>query len=285
MRDAKGFTLIELIVAIGIAMGLLAAIYMAINATQRHSTSIERRVTAQQDVKPALELMALEIGMASYNRMSITNLWVNPTGTCSDTTTAKQIYRGIQEATANSIVVEMDISGSAGGDGNGMLGDPNEVIRYNYDTANQYITRETNCGGNQPFLGDTVASGQLRTVRVINNTLGIPVFRYFDGAGIEIARSSGWDSQYPPDRDCAGGRNQNLSMPIQVNARGSSIPQASFRGTMRYNSKRILSSEKGFMLVTAILACVILFALAILVINLSTSDLRVSSKTWAKRRP
>lgn len=185
MRDAKGFTLIELIVAIGIAMGLLAAIYMAINATQRHSTSIERRVTAQQDVKPALELMALEIGMASYNRMSITNLWVNPTGTCSDTTTATQIYRGIQEATGNSIVVEMDISGSSGGDGNGMLGDPNEVIRYNYNTANQYITRSTNCGGNQPFLGDTVVGH--KTVRVINDTLGIPVFRYFDGAGIEIA--------------------------------------------------------------------------------------------------
>ncbi len=64
---------------------------------------------------------------------------------------------------------------------------PNEVIRYNYDTANQYITRTVNCeGGAQPFLGDTVAGGRPRTVRVINDTLGIPVFRYFDGTGTEI---------------------------------------------------------------------------------------------------
>lgn len=183
MRDAKGFTLVELMVAVGVAMGLLLAVYMAINSTQRHSTSIERKVTAQQDVKPALDIMALEIGMVSYNPMAATNLWVNPTD-CS-TVSAIQPYRGIQEATANSIVVEMDISGSPGGDGNGALGQPNEIIRYNYDTANQYITRATGCGGgNQPFLGDTVA-GQ-KTVRVINSTLGIPVFRYFDGLGTEI---------------------------------------------------------------------------------------------------
>jgi len=53
---------------------------------------------------------------------------------------------------------------------------------------------------------------------------------------------------------------------------------------MRYNSKKILSSEKGFILLTAILACVILLALAILIINLSTSDLRVSSKTVGEKK-
>jgi prepilin-type N-terminal cleavage/methylation domain-containing protein len=186
MREAKGFTLVELLIAISVAMGLLAAVYMAVNSTQRHSTSIERKVTAQQDVKPALDLMAMEIGMVSYNPTAATNLWVNPTGSCLGAAT-NQTYRGIQEATANSIVVEMDISGSAGGDGDGMLGDDNEVIRYNYDTTNQYITRAVNCAAGQPFLGDTAASGRPRTVRVINNTLGIPVFRYYDGTGAEIA--------------------------------------------------------------------------------------------------
>ncbi len=52
---------------------------------------------------------------------------------------------------------------------------------------------------------------------------------------------------------------------------------------MRY-SKGILSSEKGFILVTAIMACVILFALAILVINLSTGDLRVSSQSVGHKK-
>jgi YD repeat-containing protein len=62
---------------------------------------------------------------------------------------------------------------------------PNEVIAYVYDTANQRITRETNCGGATSFLGDVPANP--RSVRVINNTLGIPVFRYFDGVGNEIS--------------------------------------------------------------------------------------------------
>jgi len=182
LKRINGFTLVEVMVAMAVGMVLLAGVYMAVNSTQRHSTSIERRVTAQQDVKPALDIIALEIGMASYNPTFAPNLWVTPSGTCLGTA-ANQSYRGIQEATANSIVVEMDIG--PGGDGDGMMGDPNEVIRYNYDTANQYITRATNCAGGQPFLGDTVAGR--KTVRVINNTLGIPVFRYFNGQGAEIA--------------------------------------------------------------------------------------------------
>ncbi|MEN6487628.1 MAG: prepilin-type N-terminal cleavage/methylation domain-containing protein, partial [Smithella sp.] len=167
IRDAKGFTLVEMLVAIAVAIGLLAAVYLAINSTQRHSSSIERKVTAQQDVKPALDIIALEAGMASYNPTFASianNLWVNPS-TCS-ATGANQTYRGIQEATANSIAIEMDITNAAGTatDGNGSIDGPNELIRYNYDTANQYITRETNCGGGQPFLGDTVAGGRPRTV-------------------------------------------------------------------------------------------------------------------------
>ena len=143
MKEMKGFTLVELMISMGVTMVLMAAVYMSVNSAQRHSSGIERKVAAQQDVKPALNLMAMEIGMASYNPTAA-NLWGgNP-------------HRGIQEATTNSIRVEMDIG--SGGDGNGILGDhPNEVIRYSYDTANQYITRETNYGGGYAFLGDVPA--------------------------------------------------------------------------------------------------------------------------------
>ena len=189
MKEMKGFTLVELIIAMGVTVVLMGAVYMAVNAAQRHSFAIESKVTAQQDVKPTLNLMAMEIGMASYNPTSADNLWVNPpggTGTCGSTVGVNQTYHGIQEATANSIAVEMDISGPSGSPSNGALGDPNETIRYNYDTVNQYITRATNCGSGQPFLGDTAASGRPRTVLVINDTLGLPVFRYYDGMGTEI---------------------------------------------------------------------------------------------------
>jgi type II secretory pathway pseudopilin PulG len=181
MKDKRGFTMVELMISIGVTMVLMAAVYMAVNSAQRHSSAIEKKVSAQQDVKPVLDLMAREISMASYNPTSAANLWVNPTGSCLAAST-NQGYHGFQEATANSMVVEMDIGGSAAGDGDGMLGDDNEVIRYNYDTVNKDITRETNCGGGQPFLGDTIASGHPR-VLVINDTLGLPVFRYYNGRG------------------------------------------------------------------------------------------------------
>ena len=52
---------------------------------------------------------------------------------------------------------------------------------------------------------------------------------------------------------------------------------------MRY-SKHILSSQKGFILLTAIMACLILLALTILIINLSTSDLRSSSQSVGQKK-
>lgn len=52
---------------------------------------------------------------------------------------------------------------------------------------------------------------------------------------------------------------------------------------MRY-SKRILSSEKGFILVTAVLACMILLALTIMIINLTTSDLQVSAQNVGQKK-
>jgi len=54
----------------------------------------------------------------------------------------------------------------------------------------------------------------------------------------------------------------------------------------RYRSKRAphFASEKGFALVAAILACVILFALAMLVIHLSTQDIRSSAKNVGDKK-
>ena len=204
MKNKNGFTLIELIVTMAVTTLLLGAIYLAVNATQRHTAGIERQLLAQQDVKPALDLMATEIAMASFNPNFTAGHWLMTTSAtaannCNNPST-NQIYRGIQEATTNSISIEMDVNENCTSDNTPACmsgsGNPNEVIRYNYDTANQYITRATNCGSAQPFLGDTVASGRPRSVRVINDTLGLPVFRYFNGAGTEIS-STGLPADIP----------------------------------------------------------------------------------------
>lgn len=179
LRNIKGFTLVEILVAAAIGMILLGSIYMAINSAQRHSTSIERKVTAQQDVRAALELMAMEIRMASFNPTFATGIWLDPAN-CASVSGNQQNW-GIQTAMPTSISVEMDIGpntpSSAIGD------DPNEIITYNYDTANLRVTRSTNCGAAQSFLGDTAASGNPRTVLVTNSNLNLPIFQYYDGFG------------------------------------------------------------------------------------------------------
>jgi prepilin-type N-terminal cleavage/methylation domain-containing protein len=183
MKDHKGYTLVEVLIALALGVIILSAIYSLVNMGQKSTYNIERRVAAHQDVRTALEMMSMEIQMASYNPRPDyegSNFWVS-SGSCTAST--NQIHKGIQSATDSSITIEMNLDGSAS------IGDSiNEVINYTYDSNNQYISRSTNCtGGNQPFLGDV--PGNLRAVRVIN-TSAVPVFRYFNALGAEIAASS-----------------------------------------------------------------------------------------------
>ncbi len=177
MRNAKGFTLTELLFAMFIGVLLLSAVYISTISGHRSSVALEGKVVAHQDARAVLEVMAMEVGMASYNPIVVAGIWRNPADCVN--VSATQAYRGIQVATANSITVEMDIADS------GNVGDnPNEVIAYVYDAANERVTRATNCTTAMSFLGDV--AGNPRSVRVINNALGISMFRYFDGLGNEI---------------------------------------------------------------------------------------------------
>ncbi|HSW63218.1 MAG TPA: prepilin-type N-terminal cleavage/methylation domain-containing protein [Dissulfurispiraceae bacterium] len=178
-----GFSLVELLIAIAVGMVLLAAVSMTLRSGLQASTGIQLKASAQEDARLALQIMTAETGMASYNPQfrSDAAFWV--TNACA--ASPNQNYRGIQEATATALTVEMAIGpGATGSDWVG--DDPNEVIRYVYDAANQRITRATSCAGAQPFLGDTAASGRPREVLVVNNDLGLPVFRYFNGQGTEL---------------------------------------------------------------------------------------------------
>ena len=189
MKEEKGFSLVELIVAIFVASLVLTAIYSFLNMSFRSSSGIERRIIAQQDARGVLELMAAEIRMASYNPDSLQGLWVNASA-CTGTA-ASQINRGIQEASADAIAIEMDIRDPSDPDanGNGAIDAPQEIIKYNYDKANRRITRETgngsNCGGQQSLLGGN--NEKAKTVSVENDAAGIPVFRYFNGSGADIS--------------------------------------------------------------------------------------------------
>jgi type II secretory pathway pseudopilin PulG len=242
MNNARGFTLIEIVVALGVSMIMLFAIGMAIESMQKSSTGIERKVTAQEDVRAALELMAMEIRMASYNPTMAGNATIWRNTDCAAPPATNFGYRGIQGATANSITVEMDISdGTSGGDGQGALTEPNEIIAYNYvsTAGQQYVTRDTNCGGAQPFLGDLTTSVNPRTVRVVNAALGIPMFRYFDGNGNELLFSAG------TGRVCMPGCSTDIrAIEITLAVETNDIdPNTKQRRTMIYSTREVIRNN------------------------------------------
>lgn len=190
--NKKGFTLVEILIAASVGLIVLGAIYASMNIGQRSSVNVERKVVAQQNARAGLGIMAMEIRMASFNPGFAPNsFWCDP-GTCN-TPPVSQAYKGIQEATANSITVEMDLNGDQ------IIGPPqsNEIIRYNYDTGNLRITRETNCGGAQAFLGNV--AGQ-REVRVVNAAAGISLFRYYDVNGNELVPGTDLPADIPEIR-------------------------------------------------------------------------------------
>jgi hypothetical protein len=171
--------------ALVVGLVLLAAVWSAVVAGQRSSIGIERKITTGQDACAALEIMGSEIRMASFNPLFATGLWVDP-ASCGQA--ANQGRRGIQEASASSVTIEMDL------DPDGHCGNSaNEIIRYAYDAPSGRITRETircaagirTSSGAQPFLGPILSNPAVRTPRVINGA--IPLFRYYDGRGAEIA--------------------------------------------------------------------------------------------------
>ena len=69
----NGFSLVELIIAMAVGLLIMTAIYAIINMAQRSSASVGRKVVTQQDARAVLDLMAMEIRMASYNPTIVHN--------------------------------------------------------------------------------------------------------------------------------------------------------------------------------------------------------------------
>lgn len=198
----SGFSLIELMIAIATGLIILGAIMLTTQSGLKSSMGIQANVSAQQDVRLAIQIMAMEIEMASYKLPQYAdNIWADLSTTtgqnCSVSTSAPTdtFKRGIREANANAITIESDLNN----DGLiGSTGQPNEVIRYVLVTegSNQYITRCTCCttgstgGGGQPFLGDVSSQGSSRAVKIKNADLNIPLFRYYYANGTEFTPNS-----------------------------------------------------------------------------------------------
>lgn len=175
--NKKGFTLVEILIAVVVGATIMAAVYGLMTMAQRSSSSLDRRVITQQDTRSVLDLMAMEIRMASFNMRSDPLLWQS-IPTCWGITVPSAIpltRKGILQATANQLAFAMDL------DSDGQFTSNNEYIRYSYDGANT-LTRATMtagaCGAAQDILGGTAPFTNIR-----NAAEGVSMFRYFSATG------------------------------------------------------------------------------------------------------
>jgi len=118
LNKEHGFTLIELITAIGISGIILAAITATFISQSRSYDAQEQINGMQQAARAAMDIITREVRMAGYN--------THPTLT----------FDGITYDTTQ-IRVQANL------DGNGDTGGVNEDIIYSYDAVNDVIERTT----------------------------------------------------------------------------------------------------------------------------------------------
>lgn len=176
----KGFTLVELLIAMAVGIVIIAAVYSAMNLALRFSANTDRKVITQQDTRAVLDLMAMEIRMASYNPTMSTTIWSTIP---SNATTCNQVglvspvpaNKGIQIANANTILIAMDLNNPPIIPA--VIGDvANEYIEYSYDGAST-LNRSVSCVG-AAILGGTAPFTNVRNAAVLPTP--IPLFQYFD---------------------------------------------------------------------------------------------------------
>jgi len=130
----RGFTIIEILIALALGLIVFASLFMVFNAENRSYALQADIAEMQQNARAALEIMSREIRMAGYD----------PTGTA---------LAGIVEAEKDRIHFTLDITSTYGPDEpDGDTQDPNEDVVYSLYTSSgiQKLGRRTGNGVNQP---------------------------------------------------------------------------------------------------------------------------------------
>jgi len=136
-RD-RGFTLVELLIAMAVGMIVLGATYSLFTIQSKQLGNQDVIAEMQQNARIAMDMVSREVRMAGYN----------PTGA-----TPKP---GIITAGANSITFTTDITNTAGtGNPDGLTDGPNEYITYDLYTSGvvQALGRKsTSSASRQPVV-------------------------------------------------------------------------------------------------------------------------------------
>ena len=125
-RNLEGFTLVELMVSMGIGMVILAAVTTTFMSQTRIYNAQEQINEMQQNARGAIDIIAREVKMAGYNPNEVS-------------------FLGITYSTTQ-LMIQADLDSTPGID---VSITPNERITYAYDAGNDRITRAVGSGSAQ----------------------------------------------------------------------------------------------------------------------------------------
>jgi type IV pilus assembly protein PilW len=123
LKSDRGFSLTELIIAMGIGMVILAAVTTTFMSQTRFYSAQEQINAMEQNARGALDLITRELKMSGYK----------PAGGTFD---------GVTYSTSQLLIqADLDSSGAIS-----TASTANEQITYAYDSTNQRITRKIGTG-------------------------------------------------------------------------------------------------------------------------------------------
>ena len=143
MKDAKGFTLVELLLAMAISATVLGTALLLTTQVQRSYASQVDGASVQQEARYAMDWITRTLKSAGSNPSELT------VGTCP---VAGTVFRAIRrdpnaDGVQNDIRIHADISppnGLLGGGGGAPCNEAGEDVTIGYDTVNSTITRRDN---------------------------------------------------------------------------------------------------------------------------------------------
>lgn len=141
----RGFSLVELLIALVVGLVVLGAMYNVFTIQNKTFDNQEEIVAMQQSVRAGMDMMAREVGMAGYD----------PCGVNSDTDTSNNFF-GVTVNNAQ-LQIKSDLNGNDPLSNNcqspylGIDTTSQENIIYAYDSANRRITRNIGAGA-QTFV-------------------------------------------------------------------------------------------------------------------------------------
>ncbi|MEX0830666.1 MAG: prepilin-type N-terminal cleavage/methylation domain-containing protein [Nitrospirales bacterium] len=176
----EGFTLIEMVVALGLSLVTVSAVYSLYLSELRGQLVREDMLEMQQQARVVMDVVSREILMAGYD----------PRGVNNDVDLSND-FLGITYDSGR-LIIKADLNG------NGLVTDSNESITFIYDSLTHTLRRNTG-GGNQPFGENiesflvgyfdqggnpTVDSTKIRQVKItVTARTGVPDLKYVPNGG------------------------------------------------------------------------------------------------------